>query len=176
MASATSQLVDECRRQSESCLYTSTSMFIWLRCLRRFRIAFVIVNALCGGVAGWSILKASTDPDCRFIGALFALLAGVLPAIYSALKADDGLARCAMLAGEFKNLQDRFRQAALIGAKKPFPEFEKSFQRLMDRMERARAGSYTTPEWCFRAAQKKIGSTDYKFEVDTEPDVPAKRG
>lgn len=175
MATATSQLVDECKRQSESCLYTSTSMFIWLRWLRWFRIVFVIFNAFCGGFAGWSILKASTDPEFKFIGALFALLAGVLPAIYSALKADDGLAKCGMLAGEFKNLQDRFRQAALIGAKKPFPEFEKAFQRLMDRMERARSHSYTAPEWCFRAAQRKIGGGDFNFEVDTEPDQPAKR-
>lgn len=175
MASSTAQLVDECKRQSESCLYTSTSMFIWLRCLRRFRIIFVVFNAACGGLAGWTVLKAASDADFKLLGAFFALLAGVLPAIYSALKAEEGLAKCAMLAGEFKNLQDRFRQAALIGSKKPFPDFEKAFQRLMDRMERARSHSYTAPEWCFRSAQTKVKSGDFTFDADTEEDQPAQR-
>ena len=175
MASATAQLVDECRRQSESCLYTSTSMFIWLRWLRWFRVAFVIFNAMCGGLAGWTVLKAASDPDARLWCASFALLAGVLPAVYSALKAEEGLAQCAMLAGEFKNLQDRFRQAALIGSKKPFAEFEREFRRLMERMERARRHSYTAPEWCFRSAQKKIKTGDFTFDADSEPDRPANR-
>jgi hypothetical protein len=43
----------------------------------------------------------------------------------------------------------------------------------MDRMERARSHSYTAPEWCFKAAQKKIKRGDMTFDVDTEPDAPA---
>jgi hypothetical protein len=150
-------------------------MFIWLRWLRWFRIGFVVFNALCGGLAGWTVLKAASDPEYKLLGACFALLAGVLPAIYSALKAEEGLAKCAKLAGEFKNLQDRFRQAALIGSKKSPADFEKAFRRLMDRMERARSNSYTAPEWCFRSAQKKIKTGDFQFDADTEPDQPAKR-
>lgn len=176
MASATTETINECKRLSESCLYTSTSLFVWLRCLRWFRIGFIIFNALCGGLAGWSILKASADPEYKVIGAVFALLAGVLPAIYGALKADDGLAKCAMLAGEFKNLQNRFRQAATIDSKKPPEEFEKIFQRLMDRFERARAHSYTAPEWCFRNAQAKVKAGHYDFDVDAEANPPAKQG
>lgn len=169
MASATNEMIAECKRLAESCLYTSTTLFIWLRCLRWFRVGFVILNLLCGGLAGWSILKATADPGYKLLGAVFALLAGVLPAIYAALKADDGLAKCAVLAGEFKNLQNRFRQAATIDSKKSPEEFESVFRRLMDRLERARGHSYTAPEWCFNRAQKKIKDGHYDFDVDEEP-------
>lgn len=162
-------IVAECRRLSESCLYTSTSLFIWLRWLRWVRVGFITVSALCGGLAGWSILKVAPEPGYRTLGAVAALLAGVLPAIYGALRADDGLAKCAMLAGEFKNLQDRFLQAATIGSSRPPEEFQKLFERLMGRLERARAHSYTAPEWCFKKAQHKVKSGHYDPDTKTGP-------
>ncbi len=175
MSSTIEQLVKECKRQSESCLYTSLSLFIWLRFLRKTRIVFVVLNTILGGLAGWTVIEASSDSRLKLIGAVCALLAGVLPAIYATLKVDDGIARCASLAGEFKNLQDRFRQAALIGSTKPCLDFEKSFHRLMVRMERARAHSYTAPEWCFKRAQKKINNGDMSFGVDGELDQTSLR-
>jgi len=75
---------------------------------------------------------------------------------------------CRQLAGEFKNLQDRFRQAALISSQKPFAEFDADFQSLMKRLETARSQSYTAPEWCFKRAQAKIKAGDYAFEVDVK--------
>ena len=89
-----------------------------------------------------------------------------MPTVYSALKFDDHLQECRHLAGEFKNLQDRFRQAALVSSKKPFIDFEKDVQHLIVRLEEARAGSFTAPEWCFARAQKKIKKGDYDFDID----------
>ena len=70
------------------------------------------------------------------------------------------------MAGEFKNLQDRFRQAALVSAKKSFTEFEQDVKPFLERLEQARSLSVTAPEWCFRRAQKKIKAGDYDFDVD----------
>ncbi len=95
-----------------------------------------------------------------------ALLAGLLPSIYAALKYDDELARCKLLTAEFKNLRDRFRQVALVSSLGPFDEFERDFEKLMERLEAARAHSYTAPEWCFRRAQEKIKSGHYDHAVD----------
>jgi hypothetical protein len=39
---------------------------------------------------------------------------------------------------------------------------------LLEPLEKARAVSYTAPEWCFVAAQKKIKRGDYDFDVDLE--------
>jgi hypothetical protein len=36
----------------------------------------------------------------------------------------------------------------------------------MRRLEQARKASYTTPEWCFKRAQRKVKSGDYDFDVD----------
>ena len=38
----TSEIVAECRRQEESCLYTSTTLYIWLRQARLSRRVFVV--------------------------------------------------------------------------------------------------------------------------------------
>jgi hypothetical protein len=160
------QLALECKRQAENCLYTSTSLFIWLRWLRYIRIGFVAAPLILGSIAGWKLLAASDLQSVRVLVAVCALLAGLLPSIYAALKYDDQLEQCKRLTGEFKNLRDRFRQAALVSSLKTFDEFERDFQKLMERLELARAHSYTAPEWCFRRAQKKIKSGDYDHDVD----------
>jgi len=160
------QLVLECQRQSETCLYTSTSFFIWLRWLRYIRVAFIAAPLVLGSLAGWKVLASSDIPSVRVLVAVCALLAGLLPSIYAALKYDDGLAHCKLLTAEFKNLRDRFRQAALVSSLGPFDEFQRDFEKLMERLEAARAHSYTAPEWCFRRAQKKIQSGHYDHAVD----------
>lgn len=169
MAEKSEQLADECTRQSDSCLYTSTSLFIWLRVLRWVRVIFVVVPLVLGSLASGKLLVKGDVKGAEHLAAVCAFLAGLLPAVYAALKFDDRLRECAALASEFKNLQDRFRQAALVVSKKTFPEFERQFEALMARLEAARKPSFTAPEWCFRAAQKKIASGDYKFDVDTNP-------
>ncbi len=110
--------------------------------------------------------------NTKVISAAAAFLAGLLPSIYSALKLDDKLRECTNAAAEFKNLQDRFRQAALVAAHKPFAEFETQFCALMDRFEAARKPSITPPERIFRAAQAKVKSGDYTFDVDLAAEKP----
>ena len=94
------------------------------------------------------------------------MLAGLLPSIYEALKLDVHIDEIAKLASEFKNLQDRFRQAANVTSHLPFEDFRAEFNQLMDRMDSVRSGSITAPERYFKAAQKKIKSGDYDFGVD----------
>jgi len=166
------QLVQECRRLSEGCLYTSTSLFIWLRTLRYLKVVFIIAPLTLGSLAGGKLLLSVDSDGVRAFAAICAFLAGLLPAIYSALKYDDRLKECTFLAAEFKNLQDRFRQAALVASQKPFPEFEAQFDQLMNRLELARKPSFTTPEWCFRRAQKKIKTGDYHYDVDIAKGIP----
>lgn len=89
-----------------------------------------------------------------------------MPSIYAALKYDDDLDKLHAVAAEFTNLQDRFRQVAVISSKKPFREFEADFRCVMDRMEAVRVESVTPPEWAFKQAQKKVQSGDYTFDVD----------
>jgi hypothetical protein len=162
------ELAVECKRQSENCLYTSTSLFIWLRCLRALEIIFIVIPLLMGFLAGWELLTSSNVRWVRILASICAFLAGLLPVIYAVLQFDERLDRCKELAGEFKNLQDRFRQAALVSSQKPFSEFELDFNAIMVRLEAARSHSYTAPEWCFKKAQKKVKSGDYTFDIDTE--------
>jgi hypothetical protein len=159
------QLVQECKRQSEACLYTSTSLFIWLRTLRTIKVLFIVVPLVLGSLASGRLLIAD---GAKVFVAICAFVAGLLPSIYSVLKFEDKLKECASLAAEFKNLHDRFRQAALVAAQKPFKEFEVQFDHLMTRLEQARKPSFTAPEWCFNRARKKIKKGDYEFDVDID--------
>jgi hypothetical protein len=158
-------LVDECRRQEESCLYTSTALFEWLKSLRLWKVAFVVAPIILGGVATWPLL---TEQDgFKWITGVCALGAGIIPAVYKALDFDVSLDAVAKHAHEYKILQDRFRQAWRVTALGPFAEFKTEFDDLMARMDAARSSSLTAPERFFRKARKKIGAGHYDFAVDS---------
>lgn len=163
------ELRKECRRQEESCKYTSTSFFIWLRAVRCWRTVFVATPIVLGGIGSWGILNRVDDPIVTWGIAVCALLAGLFPALFKALELDERIAEVSRHAAAFKNLQDRFRQAANIGATRPPQEFDAEFQRLMKELEAARAASITPPERYFTAAKKKIASGHYDFDVDGPP-------
>lgn len=161
----TQNVIDECKRQEESCLYTSTSLFEWVKYLRFWKTCFVVAPILLGGLATWPLV-AHRD-ELKWFTGVCALLAGLAPALYKALDVDVSLKLIAQHAHEFKTLQDRFRQAGRIGALGPFPEFKMEFDDLMGRMDAARAASLTPPDRFFNKAKAKIGDGHYEFAVDT---------
>jgi hypothetical protein len=155
-------LVDECQRQSENCAYTSTSFIIWLRSLRRIRTACAVGAIFFGAVATWKVVAQ----DAPAIGAVSAFLATVIPLAYRAARIDGTIAALGPAAGEFTNLRDRFRQAALIYSHKPFPEFTAEAKLLRERLEKARQQPLTPPEWCFKLARWKHKAGHYQSDYD----------
>lgn len=164
MDERTQNLIDECRRLEESCLYTSTTLFEWLKRLRVWKAVFVVAPIVLGAVAAWPILKQKAGYE--WLTGLCAVLAGIAPAVYKALDFDVSLDAVAKHAHQAKILQDRFRQAWRIGALGPFEDFKKEFDGLMVRLDAARGASLTAPERFFRKAQKKIAEGHYAFTVD----------
>ena len=162
------ELVRECRRQEESCLYTSTTLYIWLRCARVIRLVFVVLPIVLGALATWSVLDQPEDKVLVWITATFALLAGLFPAVYEALKLDIHIDELKRQTAQFKNLQGRFRQAASVTAHGSYEEFQSIFDTLIERMDEARSASMTPPEWCYSAAHKKIKAGHYEFDSDKE--------
>ena len=167
MDERTSRVVAECKRQAESCLYTSTTLYIWLREARLTRRVFVVAPVVLGALATWSVLDQPEGAWLQWLTATFALLAGIFPAVFEALKLNTHIDEIARQAAAFKNLQDRFRQAAMVTALGPFEKLQAEFLALMDRMDEARATSTTPPERCFEAARKKIGAGHYEFAADS---------
>lgn len=156
------EIVDECRRQEESCLYTSTALFGWQKETRMLRMVFIVVPIICGSVASARILLR--DPTYDWLVAILSMIAGLFPAIFKALDLDVSIATIADSANRFKVLQDGFRQASRIGATSKVDELEEQFTALMTRMDDARSASPAIPERHFIAAQKKIQSGDYEFD------------
>jgi len=51
------ELAAECMRMAESCLYTSTSFFIWLRLLRIIKVTLVIISVILGSLASFQLIR-----------------------------------------------------------------------------------------------------------------------
>ncbi len=164
--SVNQKLIDECRRQEESCLYTSTTLYIWLREARIWRSVFIIVPIVFGAIASWSILKNFETPWTIWVTATLGLIAGLLPAIRDAIGLDVHVDEIARHAAQFKNLQDCFRLAANVGIDKEPDDFEIQVKDLLERLDDTRKASVTPPERCFKKAKAKIKSGDYDFSVD----------
>lgn len=166
MDDQTKQLIDECKRQEESCLWTSTTFFEWLKSLRTWRVLFIAIPLILGGVASIPLINGSTD--WTWLTAICTFGASVIPAIYKALGFDRDLKTIAGDAHRFKILQDRFRQTANITSLAGFDGAKAEFDHLMKRMDAARENSHTAPERFFKKAKKKIEKNGhYTFLVDS---------
>lgn len=166
MEARTERLVDECKRQEESCLYTSTALFEWLKSLRCWKIFFVVSPIVLAGVA----TTLSTDGDTRWstLAAACTVLAGVATAIYKALDLDVSLDLIAKQANQYKILQDRFRQAWRVGALDDPTKFKAEFDDRMSQMDALRSTSLPPPERFFKRAQTKVRTGDYSFDADSK--------
>ncbi|WOS64266.1 SLATT domain-containing protein [Sinorhizobium fredii] len=159
-------IIAECKRQEESCLYTSTTLYIWLRRVRRQKQFFVAAPIVIGGIAGLSILQ---EWGWDWAVAVLAFIASLFPALADALKFETSVDEISRLAAEFKSLQDRFRRTANITALDDVQAAEGALAELMDRMDIARSNSITPPESAFKEAQQKIEKGHYNFAVDQSP-------
>ncbi len=166
MASKVNELVQECRRQQESCNYTASGLYSWQKSARRWKVFFIVAPIIIGGLAGWQALGQFGEPAAKLIGPFLGLLAGFFPAIYSALDLGMQVADIGRAASEFTNLRDRFRQLANIKSLGAESDFETAFEALMDRMDAIRTNSPSIPEWAFKNAQKKIKRGHYDFDAD----------
>ena len=170
MASKAYLLAQECMRQSESCLYTSTSLYIYLRILRISRFLFIVLPIICGSIVGWDFMVNGDSGVKMGILAICTLFTSLVPSVYTALKVEDHILLAAQQAATFKNLQDGFRVCGIIQSRGAFINFEAAFYKIMQRMEEARAPSFTAPELCFQLARLKIRTGHYDFSVDLPND------
>jgi hypothetical protein len=166
MTSIADKLIEECKRQEESCLYTSTTLYIWLREARLWRGSLIILPIIFGALSSWSVLQKPPVEWLVYAAAAAGLLAGIIPAVREALDLDLHVDEIARVASSFKNLQDRFRIAANTGPGKTVEGFEAEVRDLMERLDECRKASVTPPERCFRKAQRKIDAGHYDFAVD----------
>jgi hypothetical protein len=164
MDDRTQQLIVECKRQEEVCLYTSTTIYEWLKELRFSRIVFVIAPIILGSVATWELI--ADQVGWKWLAGTSALLAGLIPALYKALDLDVSLTTLADKAHQFYILQDRFRQAAAVTSLGSSEGFKCEFADLMTRMDAARTSSFSPPERFVKRAQAKISKGHYDFRVD----------
>jgi hypothetical protein len=158
----TEALAAECRRLSQDCAYTATTFIIWLRWLRGIHVICEVSPLAFGALAAWRIVAQSSP----IWAAVFTLLATAIPPAYRASKTEAAIRAYVVAAGEFTNLRDRFRQAALISSSKSFPEFEADVAPLIVRLENVRACPLTPPEWFFRLARHKHEAGHYSHDTD----------
>ena len=163
-------IIAECARQEESCLYTSSTLYIWLRRVRLQKKIFVAAPIIIGGLAGLSVIQ-EWFPD--WVVAILAFTASLFPALADGLEFETSANELSRRAAEFKALQDRFRRLATITALNDVDAAEETLNDLMDRMDVARSSSITPPEWAFESARRKIEAGHYRFTADSGKASPA---
>jgi hypothetical protein len=157
------EIVKEALRQTESCLWTSTSLFIWLRIVRLQHTAVVLAPVVLTGIAGFSYVKEALP---AWAVALVAFLATLIPSVAKALDFETRVEELKRASAEFKALQDRFRKLARITALGDVDKAETELGDLMDRLDAVRAQSITPPQKYFAMAKKDIEAGHYDFAVD----------
>lgn len=157
------EIIKEALRQSESCLWTSTMLFTWLRVVRLQNKAVVLLPVILTGLAGFSYVQEWVP---AWGVALMAFLSTLIPSVAEAIDIQTHVDELKRLGAEYKALQDRFRRLAKITALGNVDAAENALAELMDRMDIARSSSLTPPRRYFEEARKQIEGGNYDFAVD----------
>ncbi|MDV7143519.1 hypothetical protein R3X27_12595 [Tropicimonas sp. TH_r6] len=159
LSEAHGALCSECAQQSRNAVYTSTTFFIWLRWLKRIRGSIWIAAVISSTAAASAAISKQSGVEVIVAG--LALLGVILPGVIKALKLDETIKAYEESAAAFKRVEGRLRRAAEVWSHKPFADFEVEARTALTDLETAQIPSLTPPEWCFRAAQRKVRSGDY---------------
>lgn len=169
IAAAHAALIIECKREEENCLYTSTTFFIWLKCLRAIRLVLWVSAIIASGFAASQLVRA--DPAFRLWAAAAALAATVLPGIGRVMKIDAAIDDYSKAATALKTLQGEFRRAANVWSQKAYQEFEQETRKLIKELNGVHKLALTPPEICFSIAKRKIEKGHYTNAPDMKPSV-----
>ena len=100
----------------------------------------------------------------KYLIALSAFIAGVLPSIFSALKIEAKIEALDNAASKYKIMQGRFRRLRTISLYNN--TFQEEFNKAIEDIEELKSVGLTAPERYFIKAQKKIKKGDYSYTVD----------
>jgi hypothetical protein len=162
--SSHAEIAAEAMRQSESALYTSTMLYLWLRTVKLQQRAVTLAPIVLTALAGFTYVK---DWLPVWGVAMMAFLATLIPSVAEKMEIETHVDELKRLAAEYKSLQDRFRILAKITILEAPDMASSELTTLMDRMDVVRSSSITPPESYFEKAREKIKSGDYDFTVDT---------
>ena len=113
----------ECLEQARNTLYTSTSFYIWLRCLRFWRALIWFAAVVCSTVAASSIVSDFGWPAP--VVARLTLAGVLLPAVIKALKLDEAIEAYSDQAAQFKSVEGRLGRAGRVWSEGSPELFEK---------------------------------------------------
>lgn len=163
MARRGAEIRVEALRQEENCLYTSTAIYGWLKTVKFQHGAVILAPIILTALAGFSYVK---DWAPAWAVALAGLLSTLIPSIAKALDIETHVKDLKDATGEYKSLQDRFRQLAQIQVHGDVVAAEARLSELMDRLDAVRAKSIVVPQKHFESARDKIKGGDYDFSID----------
>ena len=163
-ASQNEAIISECKRQSESCLYTSTSLFEWAKAAKIQNAWWNALPIALGALASFGLLQ-NLYPS---VAGILALVAGLVPSIYEKLSIEKHTEEMLLQAGQYKILQDKFTHTASITALDTDPEKLKfEYDALLSQLNDLRARPILVPEKYFKLAQDKIKAGHYDSDVNT---------
>lgn len=162
MTTQTDAIIQACMVQAESCQYTAAGFYAWLNDAKWINRFWNAIPIILGATASFSFLQAEYPQVVAFL----AFAAGLMPAVYEKLELKAHTEEILSQAGQYKNLENRFRHAASITALSGDTEALKvEFDALMRQMEDLRARPLVMPEKYFLIARDKIKAGHFKTDV-----------
>ena len=157
-------IIQECKIQAESCQYTAAALYKWLAKAKRNNMLWNVVPIVFGAFASFSFLQDFSP----FLASFLALVAGFLPSVYEKLELQEHTDEILAQAGQYKNLENRFKQSATVTALDTDKDTLKvEFATLMRQIEDLRARPLVIPEKYFQAGRKEIKDGRYKPDPET---------
>lgn len=163
----TDALVRECKRQEESCQYTAAALYSWLGAAKWKNRGLNALPIIFGTLASFAALKQSMP----YLASFLAMVAGLLPAIYEKLSLQALTDEILTQAGQYKNLENRYRQAAEIVSSEGLEALKAEVASLTRQIEDLRARPIPIPERHFLAGREKIQAGHYRPDKSTLADA-----
>lgn len=164
MSNKNEEIINECQREEENCLYTSTTLYYWLKELIFTKGCFIVLPLALGGFASIKVLAENDLTGIKYFIAIATMLSGILPSIYSGLKLDSTIKEVKICVSKYKILQGDFRRLQKIYSSDS--NFEELFKATVADLNKVKSTALVPADKFFKKAQKKIKKGDYTFDSD----------
>jgi hypothetical protein len=142
-------------------LWNYVSLMVWLRWLRRLRIACNTLPIVLASFGSWRILTDNTSGNIPFVAAAFAFAGGLLPLIYLASGVDENIGLVARLAGRYRRLEAQIRDFVIRFHDFDNPTAQRRYEDLLDDYLELKGEAHTVPRWAFSRAERLIEKREY---------------
>jgi hypothetical protein len=141
-------------------LWNYVSAIVWLRWLRRCKVAFNLLPIICGSLGSWRIL-VDQPGNAGLAAAALAFAAGLVPLLYLATGIEDSISSITRISGKYRVVEARARDFVIRFDVLVAEERRRLYQEMQDQLLQLKEEAHTIPRWAFISAERLIKQKEY---------------